>query len=159
MPSTSDGAAQRSLMPVRSVPRLSPVLWPLLWVALAGAGIAIEHGFETALAPPLAIHTLQLAFAAAYWLQRLTMPPADPDASRPTNWLDYVLLAMLAIGAIASLLGLSAAWHAVELSLGLTLLLQLWHLHAVLSRRLPRPGLLFPASFALLIVLGTASPA
>jgi trk system potassium uptake protein TrkH len=140
----------------------------VLWLALACGGIALEHGFPPGEAPLATgpIHLAQAALLALYWLQRWFRRSAMTiEGERAFSAADGVLLGVMASGSAIQLTTALAStgealgavgWRAVEVSAVMLLLKAGWQLNAILARRLPRPGVLFPLSFVVLIGIGTA---
>jgi len=139
----------------------------LVVLTLAGAGVAIEHGFDE---PPVAlglVHLGQGLLVGVYALQRMLGGYAGAEAGRSgaTPRFEWGLGGLVVAGLIGHAVagGMGAAgpvaslgWRVVEVAIGLLWLAQLWRVNALLSHRLARPGVLFPLSFVGLIALGTA---
>lgn len=121
--------------------------------ALAAALAIVRHGYRE---PPLAllvslgleVGLLAAAFAIVAWRVRY-----DPE--RRFGYLNTAALAVAIAGLALFGVGLAPWLLLFEAGIGVLLATELWQLNAHLSRRLANPSVLFPASFVLLIAIGT----
>jgi trk system potassium uptake protein TrkH len=128
----------------------------LLGLALGCAGMAFMHGFETPPLSPALVRAGQLAVLLVYWGRRL-FGRMHGAQGRKEAWsrFDYALAGLTLVGLVGSLVVGEAGWYLIETTIALLAVGQLWRLNVQLSQRLARPGVLFPLSFLLLIVVGT----
>ncbi len=152
---------QAATGPRRAGHRLAGMAWPLLrttLAALAAVGVALEHGFYE---PPLTTAIVRVGqsacllayFVLAYRLARSSSRLTEQFRFGPAEW--GVTLAA-ALGALFGAIDAHGpAWRVVEAVAILRFAAELWGLNVALARVLERPGVLFPMSFIVLIVLGT----
>lgn len=126
----------------------------LILAGLAAGGVALEHGFGLEIRPGWVMPGLQIALGwlalAAAGDVRGTGRFGLGDAGRWATRTGQAGELALGLAALLELVGIAAAAEAV--CVGLTLALAV-RLNAQLARTLANPGLLFPASFVVLIVV------
>ncbi len=121
-------------------------------------GVLFMYGFYQ---PPISawmIRAGQSVLLAAYWAVMIRNTLRLPRVLGPWRLrrFDFVLMGVMVVGGLLSLPPWrSPTWPLVEAAAGLALVMELWRAQVRLSRQLTRPGLLLPASFALMILTGT----
>lgn len=121
-------------------------------------GIVLEHGFYTPPVPVVLVEIAQALLLAAYVADVLRRDRAgrEPVPGHRSGWFDRILFTFAASGVVLQFTGLAPhAWLLTEIAITILFASELWTLNIALSRTLRNPGILFPASFVLLIVLGT----
>ncbi len=134
------------------------LLLRMVAASAACAGIALEHGFYEPVAATYLIQVVQFALVGLVLGDRLSRgirgrPLVSDDSAGPLSWGMALLWAAGGIGAWAG--GEAWMWRLVEGVAAMLFVSQAWSLNVLLSRRLKKPGILFPMSFLTLIVVGT----
>lgn len=149
--------------------RLGAQLVRALLTAGAAGGVILMHGFDPPAGgtlPAWAIVAAQLALIATYYADAVVRQRRglQPIPGQRFDWIDGLMFSLLAVGLIGGVLfetvGLSedpahSPWILAEAALVWLFIAEMWRLNIALTRRLRRPGVLFPLSFLFLIAIGT----
>lgn len=147
---------------VASAPKIrtGALLSQLLLMGVVVLGTVFEHGFYQAPVNVYLIHIIQGVCLAAYWIIFFyrSWSGTLPMPGQKITWSDFVVLAFIALGACMHMAGVFEpyGWYLLEIGGVLLFFGELWRINVALSRKLSRPGLLFPLSFVMMIVVGAA---
>lgn len=136
--------------------RLRVLAFRLGCAAAASGMVVLEAGFHAPVVDGWILRIVQvlllgLCLGNRVWRMARRIPAISGEGSGWTLWALVVLAA-------AGILGVwfePDAWRLVEAAALLTFASELWRFNVGLSRTLANPGVLFPASFVTLILLGT----
>jgi trk system potassium uptake protein len=134
--------------------------------AAAAGGVVLLHGFAPPPLPQWAIVAIQLLLVAAYYLDVVLRQRSgrEPIPGQRFDWIDGLILVALGAGLLGGAImealpaGADPArspWIIAEAAIVWLFITEMWRLNVGLSRRLRRPGILFPSSFLLMILIGT----
>jgi trk system potassium uptake protein TrkH len=147
-----------------------PLVGRRLLVLLGAVVLALlESGFDRPALPLWLLRAgqtgLLLGFFADVWYAQIRKGRRVLRDEPTGPVTDAVLHSLVGIALLLSLLTwlvpiehwlpVGRTWTLVEIGAGLLVVVEVWRLYVGLARRLRLPGLLFPASFALLILIGT----
>ncbi len=142
----------------REVIRLHWILLRLGVVTVAAGGVLIEHGFFRPVFDETMLHLVQLVLLGVYYIDLISrgLKKQFSMPGQQLTWFDFVLTAVVVIAGTVHFFVLKRyLWCVVEVVIILLFLTETWRFQVAYTRRVARPGLLFPLSFLTLIVLGT----
>ena len=150
-------AARANIGPDDAV-RIVWILFRLAIVTFTAGGILIEHGFFNKLIAVSVIHIGQLVLLGIYFydLTRSGLKKRFPLPGQQLTWFDFMLSAIVFVSALVQWwYPHLPLWRVIEAIITVLFLTETWRLQVAISRKVSRPGLLFPLSFLTLIILGT----
>jgi trk system potassium uptake protein len=149
--------------------RLGAQAWRAILTAGAAGGVALLHGFAPPPIAPWIIVLMQAVLIAGYYTDVIQRQRTgrEPIPEQRFDWIDSLMAGLLGVGIVGTLvwalalggdaLGRAAQspWLIAELAIVWLFITEMWRLNIAMSRRLKRPGILFPLSFLFLVIIGT----
>jgi trk system potassium uptake protein len=149
--------------------RLGAQAWRALLTAGAAGGVALLHGFAPPPIAPSIIVLVQAALIAGYYsdIVQRQRTGREPIPGQRFDWIDGLIASVLAVGVLGTILwalalggdalgrAAQSPWLVAEFAMVWLFITEMWRLNVAMSRRLRRPGILFPLSFLFLVIIGT----